>query len=155
MRRFAILSSAILCALLYGDDVHISPRFQTVYIVEMPNSFDQHLASRLTASRVLWVVLDPASADAVLTDTLDESFLSWMQHTYTGARAASASETPVSTLRRPLLGQQSRGTIFLVDPRRRLVLWSASERPKDTSAEEADRTAIRLTNELKIAFGKK
>jgi hypothetical protein len=154
MRLFALALSSLLCAFLYGDDSHISPRFQTVYIVEMPNEFDQHLASRLTASRVLWVVLDPASADAVLTDSLDESFLSWMQHTYGGTHGASA-ETPVSTLRRPLMGQQSRGTIFLVDPRRKLVLWSASERPKDASAEEADRTAMRLTNALKIAFGKK
>jgi hypothetical protein len=156
MRLFAILLSSILCAFLYGDDVHISPRFQTVYILEMANSFDQHLASRLTASRVIWVVLDPTSADAVLTESLDESFLSWMQRTYTPGRVTSASDGAASPLRRPSpLGEPSRGTIFLVDPRRRLVLWSACERPRDSSSAEADRTAARLTNELKLAFGKK
>jgi hypothetical protein len=156
MRLPAILLSATLCAFLYGDDARISPRFQTVYILEMANSFDQHLASRLTASRVLWVVLDPASADAVLTESLDESFLSWMQRTYAPAHGAPVSDAAASAPRRPsAIGEQNRGTIFLVDPRRRLVLWSACERPKDTSSTEADRTAMRLTNELKLAFGKK
>src|SRR6516225_4588241 len=126
MRLFAILLSSILCAFLYGDDVHISPRFQTVYILEMANAFDQHLASRLTASRVLWVVLDPASADAVLTESLDDSFLSWMQRTYAPGRATPASDGAASAPRRPsAIGEPNRGTIFLVDPRRRLVLWSA------------------------------
>jgi hypothetical protein len=156
IRLPSILLSSLLFTSLYGDDVHISPRFQTVYILEMANSFDQHLASRLTASRVLWVVLDPKSADAVLTDSLDDTFMSWMQRTYApgSAPAAAPSETDAaaSTL---LRRTSSRGTVFLVDPRRRLVLWSAYEMPKDSSSAEADKTAARLTNELKLAFGKK
>jgi hypothetical protein len=156
MRFAAIIFGSILCAFLYGDDARISPRFQTVYILEMANSFDQHLASRITASRVLWVVLDPKNADAVLTEALDDTFLSWMQRTYAPASVASTKDEPLSdgsasTLRR----QTGRGTLFLVDPRRRLVLWSAYEPPRDTSSGEADKAAARISNELKLAFGKK
>jgi hypothetical protein len=156
MRLATIILSSILCVFLYGDDAHISPRFQTVYILEMANSFDQHLASRLAASRVLWVVLDPKNADAVLTEALDDTFLSWMQRTYAPATGASTndgslSDGSASTLRR----QTGRGTLFLVDPRRRLVLWSAYEPPKNSSAAEADKAAARISNELKLAFGKK
>jgi len=155
MKNLAIFLGAILCSFLYGDDVHISPRFQTVYIREMTNAFDQHLASRLTSARVLWVVLDPAKADAVLTDAIDDNFLNWVQRTYTKP-TPGATETSAPVVRRPpSLGEESLGTVFLVDPRSRLVLWSGCERPKDSSIAEADRTAIRLTNELKVAFGKK
>lgn len=157
MKLRSMFFIAILCSFVYGDDIHISPRFQTVYILGMPNAFDQHLASRLTASRVLWVVLDPSSADAVLTDSIDDTFLSWMQHTYPPKTGASINDAAASSVvrRPPNLGESSRGTIFLVDPRRKLVLWSAFERPRDTSSEEADRAATRLTNELKLAFGKR
>lgn len=155
MKIFIIVLGAILCSFLYGDDVHISPRFQTVYIREMTNAFDQHLASRLTSARVLWVVLDPAKADAVLTESIDENFLNWVQRTY-AAPKAGVNETAGPTVHRtPSLGEENRGTVFLVDPRRKLVLWSGCERPKDSSIEEEDRAAIRLTNELKLAFGKK
>jgi hypothetical protein len=136
--------------------MRISPRFQTVYILEMANSFDQHLASRLTAGHVLWVVLDPKNADAVITESLDDSFVSWMQRTFTPPPGAPAEELSPSTLRRTAVyGERSRGTVFLVDPRKRIVLWSATEPRRDSSVAEADRAATRLTNGLKLAFGKK
>jgi hypothetical protein len=152
MRLAAIVISSILCAFLYGDDSHLSPRFQTVYILEMENGFNQHLASRLTTSRVLWVVLDPKSADAVLTESLDDSFVSWMQRTYTpGTGGAPSNDASTSTVRKAT----GHGTVFLVDPRRRIVLWSAYDLPRNASTTEADRAATRLTNELKLAFGRK
>jgi hypothetical protein len=156
MRVLSFVLATTLSAFLYGDDVHISPRFQTVYILEMSNALDQHLASRLTATRVLWVVLDPASADAVLTESLDDSFQSWMRRTYAAAPGAPATDASDATQRRTgSAGDKNQGTVFLVDPRRRIVLWSACELPKNSSAAEADRTAARLANELKLAFGKK
>ncbi len=155
MKIFLISLGAILCSFLYGDDLHISPRFQTVYIREMTNAFDQHLASRLTSARVLWVVLDPTKADAVLTESIDDNFMNWVQRTYAAPKAV-VNEAGTPTMHRtPSLGEENRGTVFLVDPRRKLVLWSGCERPKDSSIEEEDRAAIRLTNELKLAFGKK
>jgi hypothetical protein len=124
--------------------------------MEMANAFDQHLASRLTAGHVLWVVLDPGSADAVITESVDDAFASWMQRTYAPAPGTSASDASNSMARRAaIVGQTGRGTVFLVDPHRRIVLWSACELRKDSSSAEADRAATRLANELKAAFGKK
>jgi hypothetical protein len=145
-----------LCVFLYGQEARLSPRFQTVYILEMANSFDQHLASRLTAGRVLWVVLDPKSADAVITESLDENFVSWMQRTYPPAAGASTNDASGSLIPRSAgIRERSRGTVFLVDPRKRIVLWSACELRKDASTIEADRAAMRLANGLKTAFGRK
>lgn len=59
-----------------GDGYRPSPRFRTVYVVPMTNSLDQHIVSRLTSNRVLWVALEPMNADGVLTGTLDENFWS-------------------------------------------------------------------------------
>ena len=54
----------------------------------------------------------------------------------------------------PPSGRQ-RGTIFLIDPRKRVVLWSTYELPKNSSPAELDRSATRISNQLRIAFGKK
>jgi hypothetical protein len=156
MKPASLFFISIFCAAIHGDEIRLSPRFQTVYILEMANAFDQHLASRLTAARVLWVVLNPASADAVMTESLDDAFLAWMQRTYAPAPGTATSDTSAATLPRAAgPGERRRGTIFLVDPRRRIVLWSACELPKNSSPAEADRTAAHFANELKLAFGKK
>jgi len=187
MKTSVIVFTSILCALLHGEDiVRLSPRFQTVYITEMGNGFDQHLASRLTNAHVLWVVLDPKNADAVMTESLDDAFWAWLHRTY-GPPAAGSPTTPAtnpssgsspdagaaatipasgssaaddarsSMPRRvaPYSSSGRRGTVFLVDPRRRLVLWSACELPKNSSDAESDRIASHITNQLKVAFGKK
>ena len=158
MRRYLCISAVVLMALFCGrapgQDSRISPRFQTVYILSMSNSLDQHLASRLTSGRVLWVVLDPASADAVLTDNVDETFWDWLARTYPGTAAGAGNGSGASHATPATPGKQ-RGTIFLIDPRRRLVLWSIYELPRNTSPNELDRSATRITNQLKVAFGKK
>jgi hypothetical protein len=45
--------------------------------------------------------------------------------------------------------RRSKGTVFLVDPRNRTVLWSVYDRPKDSSSGEMDRTAERIASRLK------
>ena len=67
---------------MIAADARLSPNFSTVYILEMSNGLDQHLANRLTGERVMWVVLEPKRADAVLTESLDESFWTWLARTY-------------------------------------------------------------------------
>src|SRR5215471_20449285 len=110
MRIQLALLTAALCSLFAGDETRLSPRFQTVYILEMTNAFDQHLASRLTNSRVLWVVLDPASADAVMTETLDDAFVTWMQSTYPPAPGTPAADTSAAALRKNAkFGDHQRG----------------------------------------------
>jgi hypothetical protein len=157
MRTRLVTLLAVLSALLFGDGYRLSPRFRTVYIVSMTNSLDQHIASRLTSNRVLWVVLEPASADTVLTDTLDGNFWSWIDRTYPaspGSGAASRTDRGAQVRDpNPPSGKQQ-GTIFLVDPHSRLVLWSMYDLPKNLSPGELDRTASRISNQLKNVVAK-
>jgi hypothetical protein len=140
---------------MFASDAHLSPRFRTVYILQMSNSLDQHLASRLSNMHVLWVVLDPTSADAVLTDSLDGAFWKWMDQNYQSASGGTAAgRTAKADPDAPPAGAP-RGTIFLVDPRQRVVLWSTYSPAKNGSSAEMDRTANRIANELRSAFGRK
>jgi hypothetical protein len=147
---------------MFGQEARLSPRFRTVYILEMSNALDQHLASRLSNAGVFWVVLEPKNADAVITDSLDDAFWTWMQRNYPrpGAAPAAAPDPPRGipgiSLRRdiPPAGRQ-RGTIFLVDPRNRVVLWSTYELPRNSSPTELDHSTNRITNQIKAAFAKK
>jgi len=155
MRIHWFPSLILICGLAANSQPRLSPRFQTVYILSMSDSLDQHLASRLTSNHVLWVVLQAPSADAVLTDSLDEHFWSWLDQTYP-APAGSASYSPSATNRSDHPANlRHRGTIFMVDPRKRVVLWSTYELPRNSSSTEMDRSAARITNQLKAAFGKK
>jgi hypothetical protein len=157
MRFLGIISATVLCSLIFASDSRLSPGFRTVYILEMTDALDQHLANRISSGHVLWVVLDPASADAVLTDSVDGAFWTWMQRTYspTAGAAGTGHSGDGTTVRDVPLGTSHRGTVFLVDPRKRLVLWSTHEPPRDTSPVELDRTAARIANELKAALSKK
>ena len=157
MKNIVVLLAALQCVSLLGDEARLSPRFRTVYVLEMSDALDQHIASRLSNTGVLWVVLDPANADAVLTDSIDTAFWSWLQRTYPPpngktfadpARESAALHDVRPTGRR-------RGTVFLVDPRKRLVLWSTYEMPKNASPAELDHAASRITNQLRSAFGGK
>jgi len=153
MRTFGNLLITLVCgaALAAGQ---LSPRFQTVYILSMSNSLDQYLASRLTQTHVLWVVLEPSSADAVLTDRVDDPFWDWMARTYPVGSGASGTRNAGNHASDTTANRQ-RGTIFLVDPRSKVVLWSTQGLPKNTSPTEMDRTAARISTQLKAAFGKK
>lgn len=156
MRIHSILLVIVLCGLAAGAQTYLSPRFQTVFILSMANSFDQYLASRLTSGRVLWVVLQPSNADAVLTETLDEDFWNWLEKTYpapAGTTAPNGGEGAYRNGYPPSV--KHRGTIFLIDPRKRVVLWSTYELPRSSTPGELDRSAVRITSQLRGAFGKK
>jgi hypothetical protein len=153
--RTHILTLIALCCALAAGQTRLSPRYQTVYVVSMANSLDQHIASRLTSGRVLWVVLQPSSADAVLTDSVDDNFWSWLDRTYPPAKTESNIRTAADSRTAYPSSNNHRGTIFLIDPRTRLVLWSIYELPKSSTPAELDRSATRITNQLKSAFGKK
>ncbi len=164
MRFYAgLLIAALSCAALVAQDGRLSPRFRTVFILEMANGLDQHLASRLTSTRALWVVLDPGSADAVLTQSLDEPFWSWLMKTYPPAAGApaAANNVRVPAYARDTQGRDTQGndkhagTVFLVDPRTRVVLWSGWEVPRKSTPDELDRTAGRFAVQIKAAFQKK
>jgi hypothetical protein len=142
---------------MFGDEARLSPRFRTVYLLEMSDALDQHIASRLSNTGVLWVVLDPSNADAVLTDSVNGAFWTWLQRTYPTANGKAVSDGPreSAALQGAASTSRRRGTVFLVDPRKRLVLWSTYEMPKNASPAELDHAASRITSQLRSAFGKK
>lgn len=152
MKRSALLLIPLFASLLLSQETRLSPRFRTVYVTQMANELDQHLASRLTSTRTMWVVLDPGSADCILTDSLDDGFWTWLSRSYpspAGANQAVAARYGTQAASR------HRGTVFLVDPHARLVLWSMYELPRNSTPDELDRSAVRINNGLKAAFGKK
>ena len=53
-----------------------------------------------------------------------------------------ARPTPLSSFHR------AKGTLFLVDPHSRVVVWSFYEEPKNGSAVELDRTAERIVSRI-------
>ena len=152
------LLSAPLCTPMIAADARLSPRFSTVYILQMSNGLDEHLANRLTGSRVLWVVLEPARADAILTESLDESFWTWLARTYPsppGAVAPQGTGRGSAARRYPLSNSRQPGMVFLVDPRTKVVLWSAWDHPRSPAPDDVDESAERITHHLKAALGKK
>jgi hypothetical protein len=157
MKLRGVLLTCIFSTLLTSQ-ARLSPRFETVYLLEMANELDQHIASRLTSTRTMWVVLDPSKADSILTDSLDDTFWNWLTRNYPPAAGTDASganrSVPQKYYGSPT-GAHHRGTIFLVDPRARVVLWSTYELPKDSTPAELDRAASRINTGLRGAFGKK
>ena len=145
----AILATVVLLSAVFGRDFHLQLKTRTVYIVPMANSLDRHLASRLTSAGVLWVVLDPGHADAVLTDHVDEGFWLWSTALYGSAKATNVSLNDNHfKFEHPRVGE-NRGTIFLVDPRTGLVLWSIYEKTQTTSPNGLDQVAERVAKNLK------
>jgi hypothetical protein len=147
----------LLCCALSGADFRELSRVHTVYILGMSNGLDQYLSNRLTSTGVVWIVLDPARADAILTDRLDETFWEWLN-----ARYPLQSKAPLPPRGDDLRATESvggnsrmRGNLFLIDPKSRLVLWSCYDQAKTTSAGELDRVAMRVTKRLKVSLGKK
>jgi hypothetical protein len=152
MRFRLLLLICVLCGLTIAQP-HLSPRYQTVFIVPMTNSLEQHLASRLTSTHALWVVLQPSNADVVLTDTIEEEFWTWLDRTW--PPPAGAPAPPAAFRSASLTPGKHRGTIFLIDPHTRVVLWSIYDLPKNSSSAELDRSAARISNQLRVAFGRK
>ena len=154
----AFLLAALFCGALCGDDYRVLSRVHTVYILGMSNGLDQYLANRLTNTGVIWVVLDPARADAILTDRLDEDFWKWLNGRYPIVSKSPPAEH-ADDLRFKNIGEpvgKIRGTVFLVDPKTRLVLWSSNDQAMcRASADELDRVAMRVTTRLTDSVGGK
>jgi hypothetical protein len=152
-----ILIIAWLCSILSGGEFHLQLKARTVYIVPMANGLDRHLASRLTSSGAVWIVLDPEKAEAVLTDRVDDAFWTWSNARFKpGGKASNAAPNDDDRSRydRPRMGGY-RGTVFLVDPRHGVVLWSIYEPTPDTSANALDQAAVRVAINLKKSLNVK
>jgi hypothetical protein len=153
--RLILFTAALFCFAVLGDDFRELSRVHTVYIVGMSNSLDQFLASRLTSSDVLWVVLDPAKADAVLTDKLDDTFWSWINARFPAAAKESSGKDDLRSRNVDHPAGAIRGTVFLIDPKSSLILWSTYNPVNKASPAELDQAAARISSRLKAGLQKK
>ncbi len=146
---------------------------QSVYLLPMGNGLDQFLANRLTNRQVFLVVTDPQKADALLTDQIGASFEKRLVELYPPPPPPPPPETkktepppkaePAATeepkqkeepmVRFSTFGR-GKGNVFLVDRKSGRVLWSVYERPRRFTADELDRTAERIVEQLLKQRGK-
>ena len=154
MRACSILMTfAVFCCEIRADDVGPRQVARTVYIVSMANELDQYLASRLTSGHVLRVVLEPARADVVLTDKLDRAFWAWMALSYPGHDRPS--HTDIALRKRGSANKSDQGTVFLVDSKAKVVLWSTTDHGRTTSPDDLDRVAGRIAKRLRTSMYEK
>jgi hypothetical protein len=159
MKSVAFLLCCIAGAALLAVQPAQLSRVRSVYLFPMANGMDQFLASRLTTAGVLQVVTDPKKADAVFTDHLGLSFERRFEDLYPAPKPEPAPEPegPSDAGTQPKGEERvqissfgrGKGTVFLVDRKTRAVIWSTYEKPKNSSPEQLDRTAQRITTRLK------
>jgi len=148
---------------------------KTVYLLPMAHGMDQYLANRLTHSRVLQVVTDPAKADAVLTDHVGPAYEAAMKELYPQVKPAppakpddedqkadsSDSDKPAPPepmemksigAERPVVPARNRGTVFLVKRDTSEVLWSAYNDPSVRRAKDLNRVAGKFVGKLQSAI---
>lgn len=172
----------ILALLLRGAELS---SVHYVYLLPMSGGLEQYVANRLTEKAVFQVVTDPKRADAVITDRLGEAFEQRLQElipppeppeppapppaakpkesTKKDANEQEQSDEPKEKSKAKPLEKPGRfasisrakGNLFLVDLKSHEVLWSVYEKPKNTSSEQLDRTAIRIVNRLSKRLAKK
>jgi hypothetical protein len=154
MKRLLLLLSCS-GALLLGADL---PGVRLVYVMPMSQGMDQFLANRLAAEHAFQVVSDLKLADAVLTDRIGASLNASLDEAAPKPAVAEDKEkddkkapAAKNTLDNPSLSAtfgHGKGTFFLVDAKSRQVIWSTFEIPKNSTAEQLDRTASDIVSRL-------
>jgi hypothetical protein len=164
-------AAALFFVLLFSAGAQV-PALNSVYLLPMANGMDQYLANGLTSEGVFQVVTDPKRAEAIFADRLGEPFERRMAELFPPEAPPAPkpeakekkqdeeeAEAPpaIAEAGPPRLSSFSRakGNIFLVDLKTRTVLWSAYERPRNTTPDELNRTAKRIIDRLKKSFPKK
>jgi len=159
MKRLILLLSC--CgALLSGANL---PGVRTVYVMPMSQGMDQFLANRLAGEHAFQVVSDVKLADAVLTDRLGASLNASLEEAAPKPAVAEEKDDnkgPIikNTLDNPSLSAtfgRGKGTFFLVDAKSRQVIWSTFEVPRNSTAEQLDRTASDIVSRLMHDLKKK
>jgi hypothetical protein len=164
MKRLALLFSCT-ATLIYAADLG---SVHTVYLFKMARGLDQFLANRLTTEHVFQVVTDPKLADAIFTDQIGEGFQMKLEEIFPTPETAKAPPPPKPEKTgdeiSPLLGDtvnklsnpassssfgRSRGTVFLVDAKSRLVVWSVYQPAKSGTPKDMDRTANDIVSRIK------
>jgi hypothetical protein len=136
---------------MYGSGVDTT-EYKTVYILPMSNSLDQFLAIKLTTGVVMQVVTDATKADAIFTDRIGAGFEQKLDEIYGIKRKdKDADDSQDNATRHMQANSRGKGAIFLVDPKTRNVIWSDYEHPKNTTPEEMNHLAERITSHLEKA----
>lgn len=145
------------------------PRVRNVYLLPMPNGLEQFVANHLVKRGVLSVVADPKQADAVFTDTVGMGFQQRMEELYPVPKTVNSEEDekqdngrkPNSRLNVVEAGQarpgglsRGKGTIFLVDRKTSVILWSAYVRPKSSSPQDLDAAAKKIVKAIADSTGR-
>lgn len=146
MKLFAMLFAAgLTMAAAAAADLS---EIKTVYLLPMSGGLDQYLAVRLTAGAVLQVVTDPQKADAVFTDRIGSNLEQSLNDLY--APKAKEDSNKLGDFSRPTMQPLSRGkgSLFLVDRKTRVVLWSMYAVPKSSEANGMNRLAQQIASKL-------
>ena len=148
-----LVSITLLCHTLLSGERRLIPHIRSVYIVSMEGGLDQYIANRLTSGSVTWVVLEPARADAIITDRVDESFWAWLNGRPSGPQPPAMNASNDERGSKRFKGTKFfRGTIFLVDPKDKVILWSTYSGATLGSPAQLDHVASRVANRLKDSF---
>src|SRR3954447_7033576 len=170
MKRLLFLlgcSGALLCAADLSG-------VRNVYVLPMSRGLDQYLASRIASEGVFQIVTDPKLADAVLSDKVGDSLRSQLETIFPTPKPeveeeekpekdeTAASDDPNSIaaalketenkVERPGANStfgRSKGNIFLVEAKSRLVLWATYDPPRTNNSRDLDRTASDIVSRIK------
>ena len=145
----SIAAVALFAAVLSAQ--YAGPR--TVYILPMTAGLDQYLAQWLTKDHVMTVVADPAAADVVMTDRLGEGFEEKLKQIRPELAKSAGSDKndkgSGATTQHRFTTAKTQGTIFLVDPKTRKVVWSDYQKPpRSHSDRDLNRTAEEIAKTL-------
>jgi len=167
MKLFSLLAlGAALIMAAANPQLHQVTR---VYILAMGGGMDQFLANQLTKFHVFDVVTDPQKADAILTDHVGQAFESQLDTIYPPPKPPAEakkkeddSSTDDAKSKKDKLNDvdlsgaphvstfgRGKGNFFLVDRGSRSVLWSAYQRPKDSTPGEMEKTAGKVVKQLR------
>lgn len=134
-----------------------------VYLLPMAGGLDQYLADWLTRGHVMQVVTDPKAADVILTDRIGSAFEAKLAELYPpppppqkdddkdkdkDEKAAKKEGGSGAATHHDFRPTGARGTIFLVDTKSHLVVWSDHERPVEATDRRLNRQAERIVRKL-------
>jgi len=129
---------------------------QKVYILPMRGGLDQFLAARLTEAKVISVVVDPKLADSILTDRVGKALEKSLEELYATPEVKQAKkeeEERSGFAPGVFMGGNVKGNVFLVDLKSRQVLWSAYEKPKNSTPDQLNRVAGQIVQRMQKDWG--
>ena len=130
-----------------------------VYFLQMTGGIDQYLAQHLITDNTIEVVTDPALADAIFSDRLGETLEQKLTELYPpppppakeddAEESAKESSIASGATRGQSTWGRGRGNIYLIDRKSRTVVWSAYNKPKNSTSKELNRTAAKFASRLR------